>query len=241
MEDDGRPVLGEHLAHPLAVLAVGQHRDAVLHVAVVDQLALDLEQVVLGVVDQHEPLRPHARDLAAQLGADRAAGAGDEHDATGQVAAGQLRVHAHGLAAEHVLDAHVAHLPHQVAAVLQQLEHGRHRPHGYAAGAARADDPGAHRARGRRHRDQHLVRLDVVEHPRQLLGGAEHLEPAVDARVLLALVVVDETDGPQTEVGVAQDLAQQQAAAVARTDDQHRARVAPRRGSRSAVARRTGG
>ena len=43
--------------------------------ALVVHLALDLEEVVLGVVEQHEPARPHARDLAAQLGADRAAGA----------------------------------------------------------------------------------------------------------------------------------------------------------------------
>ena len=49
-------------------------------VALLLELAPDLEQAVLGVLDQHEPLRAHARDLAAQLGADRAAGAGHEHD-----------------------------------------------------------------------------------------------------------------------------------------------------------------
>ena len=51
-----------------------------MHVALVLELALDREQVVLGVVDEHDPPRADARDLAAQLGADRAAGAGDEHD-----------------------------------------------------------------------------------------------------------------------------------------------------------------
>ena len=51
-----------------------------MHVAVVLELALDREEVVLGVVDQDEPPRGHARDLAAELGADRAAGAGDEDD-----------------------------------------------------------------------------------------------------------------------------------------------------------------
>ena len=79
VEDDGGAVLGEDLAHPLLPLAVRQHRDGVQRVAVLDQLALDLEQVVLGVVEQDQAARPDARDLAAELRADRAAGAGDEH------------------------------------------------------------------------------------------------------------------------------------------------------------------
>ena len=219
-------MLGEHLAHALALLAVGEHRDGVLHVPVVDQLALDLEQVVLGVVEQDQLARADARDLAAQLGADRAAGAGDEHRAPGQIAAGELGLHPHRLAAEDVLHPHLAHLPHQAAAVLQQLEHGRHRAHGHAALAARAHDARAHRAGSRRDRDQHLVGRDVVEHAPQLLRAAQHLQPAVDPRVLLARVVVDEADRAEAEVGVAQDLAQQQPAAVAGAHDQHRAGVA---------------
>ena len=51
----------------------------------------DLEQVVLGVVDEHQPARADAGDLAAQLGADRAAGAGDQHHLAGQVGADALR------------------------------------------------------------------------------------------------------------------------------------------------------
>ena len=54
MEDDRRPVLGEHLAHPLALLAVGEDRGERrrVHVAVVLELALDREEVVLGVVER---------------------------------------------------------------------------------------------------------------------------------------------------------------------------------------------
>ena len=53
VEDDRRAVLGEHLAHPLALLAVREHRGERrrVDVAVVLQLALDREEVVLGVVD----------------------------------------------------------------------------------------------------------------------------------------------------------------------------------------------
>ena len=227
MEDDGRAVLAEHLPHALLLLAVGEHRDGVERVPVLDQLARDLEEVVLGVVDQHEPARPHAGDLARELGADRAAGARHHHAAAGQVAARRLDVHPHGLAAEHVLHAHLADLLDVAAAArLEQLEDRRHRLHPHAALAARLHDARAQRAGRRGDRDQHLVGLDVVEHVAELLGGAEHVEAAVDAHALLARVVVDEPDGPHAEVGVAQDLPQQQPAAVARADDQHRARAA---------------
>ena len=228
MEDDRRAVLDEHLPHALLLLAVGQHGDRVQRVAVLDQLALDLEQVVLGVVEQDQPRGPHARDLAAQLGADRAAGAGDHHDAPGEVAADALDLHAHRLAPQHVLDVHLAHLAQQPPAGAQQLEHGRHRPHRHAALTARADHLGAQRARRRRDRDEDLVGLDVVEHAAELPGRPEHAHAAVDPHVLLAGVVVDEADRAIAEVRVAQDLAQQQPATVAGADDQHRARVAPR-------------
>ncbi len=74
VEDHGRPVLAEHLAHPLLLLAVGEHGDRGAEVAILLELASDLEQVVLGVVDEDQPRGPDARDLPAQLRADRAAG-----------------------------------------------------------------------------------------------------------------------------------------------------------------------
>ena len=155
-------------------------------------------------------------------------GAGDEHDAPGQVGAHALDLHPHGLAAEDVLHAHLAHLAQQAPTALQQLEDRRHRAHGHAALAARGHHARAHAARGRGHRDQDLVGLDVLEHARQVVRAAEHLDAAVDARAALARVVVDEADRAVAEVRIAQDLAQQQAAAVAGADDQHGAGVARR-------------
>ena len=58
MEDDGRAVVAEHLPHALLLLAVGEHRDGVERVAVLDELSLDLEQVVLGVVEKDERSGP---------------------------------------------------------------------------------------------------------------------------------------------------------------------------------------
>jgi hypothetical protein len=91
-----------------------------------------------------------ARDLAAQLRADRAAGAGDEHDLAGQVRADPVDLHHDRLAAEDVLDLHVADLADEVAAgvgpararVAQELEDGRRvrtgSPRSRAARATRA-------------------------------------------------------------------------------------------------------
>ena len=142
-------------------------------VAVVLELALDAEEVLLGVVDEHEPPRRHARDLAAQLGADRAAGAGDHDHLAAEVAADAVELHAHGLAAEDVLDLHLAHLAHDLArAGLQQLEDRRQRAHRDPALARRAHHARAQRARRRRDGDGDLVGLGLVEDAPELVGRA---------------------------------------------------------------------
>ena len=225
--------------------------------ALVLELAHDLEQVVLGVVDEHEPARADARDLAAQLAADRAAGAGHEHDLVGEVGADALELHPHRLAAEHVLDLQLAQLAHDLTpppcAVLQQLEDGRERADRDPARAAGGDDAAAQRAGRGRDRDDHLVGLDRVEHAREVVvgGRAEHLEVVLVLHAALARVVVDEADGAQAEVGVAHELAHDEAAAVAAADDQHVARALlrcarprrrgpRRRGARGSARRRSG-
>ena len=167
-------MLLEHLAHPLALLAVREHRNGGADVAVLLELADDLEQVVLGVVEQHQPAGSHPGDLPAQLRADRTARTGDEHDLLGQVGAHPLDLHPHGLAAEDVLDPHLAKLAGDLEparAVPQQLEHGRRRPNRDPAGAARGDHPRSDGPGRGRNRDHDLVRLDVVEDPVEVLAG----------------------------------------------------------------------
>ena len=93
---------------------------------------------------------------------------------------------------------------------------------------------GAQRAGRRRDRDRDLVGLGLVEDPRQLVGAAQDAD-ALDAHAVLGRVVVDEADRVEAEVRVAQDLAQDEAAAVAGADDQHaagvrRGRLKPRSG-----------
>ena len=110
VEDDLRAVALEDLAHLRAVAAVGEHRDRRREVALVDELALDLEERRLALVDEHEPRRAEPRELPAELGADRAAGAGDEHGLVLDVRRDRLEVDLDLLAPEHVLDLHRADL-----------------------------------------------------------------------------------------------------------------------------------
>ena len=124
VEDDCGPVLVEDLAHLHLVAGVGEHRGGRVEDALVDELALDLEQPGLGVVDEHEPRRADARDLAAELGADRAAGARDEHDLAGQVAGDRVEVDLDRLAPEQVLDLDRADLAREVEVRRDQLARG---------------------------------------------------------------------------------------------------------------------
>src|SRR5829696_3079092 len=71
----------------------------------------------------------------------------------------------------------------------------------------------ARRARGAGDAALNIVARAVFAHAAELLGRAEHPQAAIDPRALLARVVVDEADRLVAQLGVAQDLAQQQAAA----------------------------
>ena len=163
-----------------------------------------------------------------QLRADRAAGAGHHHDLAGQVGADAIELDADRLAPEDVLDLDAADLADEVPGPAgQQLEDGRQRAHGHAALATRRHDVRPNRAGRRRDRDDDLVGLDLVEDPVEVAARPDHLD-AVDALAVQARVVVDEADRVEAEVRVADDLAQDEAAAVAGADDQDPAGVLAR-------------
>ena len=103
VEHDGRVVELEDRLHAGRVAHVGDLGDD-RDLRRLAQLAIDLEEVVLGVVGEHEQADLHAHELAAELGADRAARAGHEHGAAAHVRADRRGVERHGLAPEDVLD-----------------------------------------------------------------------------------------------------------------------------------------
>ena len=172
------------------------------------------------MLDQHEQLGADAGDLAAQLGADGAPGARDQHRVASQVGAHTIDLHSHGVAPEHVLHPHLAHLAHEVDPTREQLEGGGQRAHGDAPLPARGDHLLAHGARGRGDRDDHLGGAHAVEDPGQLRRGAQDLV-AGHAHALLARVVVHEAHRCASQAGIAAQLERHLLATVARAHDQH--------------------
>ena len=129
MEDDARLVALEDLTHLGAVAAVSEHGRDRREVALAHELALDVEERRLRVLDEHEPRRPDPRDLAAELGADRAARAGDEDGLAGEVLRDRAHVDLDRLAAEHVLHLNRPDLPREIEIAGDQLVQPRQRLH----------------------------------------------------------------------------------------------------------------
>src|SRR5204862_7997827 len=82
VEDDAGLVALEDLAHLRAVSAIPEHRRDCREVALTHELALDVEERRLRLLDAHEPRGPDAPALATELGTDRAARTRDEHGLT---------------------------------------------------------------------------------------------------------------------------------------------------------------
>ena len=156
---------------------------------------------------------------------------GDEHDLAGEVGADAVELHAHRLAAEHVLDLHLAQLPGERAAAAQQLEDGRQGAHRDAALAAGARRPRARSVPGADGIAMITSSGSASSRMRgSCVGRAEHLH-AVDAHAALARVVVDEADRAQPELA---GCARSRAAAAGR----RRRRRRSARGSRPCGARK---
>ena len=145
-----------------------------------------------------------------------------------EVRAEPVDLHPHRLAAQDVLDLHVADLADDRA--LPAWSSSK------TVGSVRTGMPRA-RARARRSRaaSPGAEGIAIVSSSGSASsrirgssrGRAEHRH-AVDARAPLERVVVDEADGREAERRVAQDLAQDEPPAVAGADDEDAARVAAR-------------
>ena len=218
MEDDVGLVALEDALHLRAVLDVADHRHDGREAAVVDELTLDLKEGRLGVVDDDDALAADARDLAAQLGADRAAGARDQHGLVAAVGGDLLEIDLDLLAAEHVLDLNGADLPGQVDVAHDQLGEAGQRAHRDPLALGHRHDARAQSTRRRRDGDQQLVRLVVVQDARQLVGRAEHAD-ALQAHVALLRVVVDQAD--RRVARLALQLADHQLRRVPGAHDEH--------------------
>jgi hypothetical protein len=161
VEDDIGAVAVEEPPDLHPVLDVGEHGYGRREAPLVLQLALDRHERVLGVLHEDDLRGAERGDLAAELGADRAARAGHEDRRAGDVGRDRGHVEVDGVAAEHVLDLHLAQLLEEVEVARDQLVDARQRLHRHAGVAAGGHDPLADVAGGGRDGDDDLVRLLV--------------------------------------------------------------------------------
>ena len=180
----------ERAVDALGVLHVADHREHPQLRVLGHDLVMHEVQPVLGVVEQHQ-LRGHeARDLSHQLGTDRTSGARHDDPLAAQEVAHLVHVEFDRLAAEQVLDTHVAHLGQRGAPLLQVGQAGQ-RLHAHLRLRAEAGDL-AHDLRGhRRVGDHDDLDLPLLQHARQVGDRAQHRD-ALDQVPGESRLVVDD-------------------------------------------------
>ncbi len=168
---------------------------------------------------QHQLGRLAAQDLPAKLRADGAAAAGDQDALAAQQRSHGRGVGLHRVAAQQVLDPHIAQLVDADRAI-QNLVHAGDDACPHARLVADAHDVADFHPRRGRHGDDHLARLVLLDHLRDGMAVAQHRH-TVDAHVVLAQIVIQEAHWIQPQVRVALQLPHNHRAGVPRAHDQH--------------------
>ena len=157
----------------------------------------------LVTVEHDELVGVELRDLAAQLRADRATGAGDQHPLAGQVAGDRGDVGVDLVAAEQVGDVEVADVGDLDLARLDQLvrrwEH-LHLDAGLSSGLVDLTDGLCRRARDG---DHHHLGVETAHHLGELGATTDHRDAAHPA-VAQGAVVVQQRHGRPPLLGVGQ-------------------------------------
>ena len=212
-----RRVAREHLAHPRRRLGVADHRRHRQLGEAVAELLLDRIQRELRELEQDQLARRVARDLAAQLRADRAAGAGHQHPLAAQQPVQPGVVELHRVAPEQVVELDVAQGRDAYVAGddVAQRGHGHHLD---ACGSAQVDGALAHAVARARHGDDRP--RDAVAR-RQFAGAvdrAEYLDAQHCAALLGDIVVEQPDDAPAAAV---REVLDQRRPGAARTEHEH--------------------
>jgi hypothetical protein len=222
VEHDLGAALGEHPPDRLAVAQVGQDQLGALQHGRPAQGELHGVQGRLVPVEHHQLGRPEALELPAQLRADRAAGAGDEHPAAGQVAGDRVQVRLHLLPAQQVGDQGIADVP-DGRRLVQQFAHRRQHLEvepGTQADVAHRPQQGGVRVG---HRQDHGTGARAPRRGRDVGPAAQHPH-ALHPQVSLVRVVVDQADRQVPALRVAQHRADQVVRGRAGAEQQHRGR-----------------
>jgi hypothetical protein len=133
----------DRTAHPVTVMhGTEQRHDLDIQPVCLTQglqFLIDLIEVVLAEIEQHQPARAQFDDLPAQLRADRATGTGDHHRLAADAGVEQIEVRRHGFAAQQVGHIDIADVI-EAGLAGQQIADIRHRLQTYRLVAEAVDD-----------------------------------------------------------------------------------------------------
>ena len=215
----------EHVVGParledfLEAIGVGdarERRDDLHAGAGLAHLAVDEVQRALGPLEQDDAAGTETGDLAGQLGADRAAGTGDQDAAAAELPLHGPEIQGHRLAPQQVVDLHLAQMTQLQGAARQQvLQRRQDLALDAGLGAARHDAPHDLAGGGR---DSDRQQLDLESRPQldQAVRTPQDRHAVQRAAVQVG-GIVDEPDHVQVSPGIVLDLAQQLLAGLART------------------------
>ena len=193
MEHGARAVLREHLGHAGLVAHAADLDDYLDVVVLGQQLVAQHVGVVLVDVEDDDARGRHAAQLPAELAADGAAAARDQHALAGDVAGHGAGVQDDLLAAQEVGHVHVAQ-PHVAYLVERELAYVGQRAQLAFGLRALAVDALALLERGRGNGHDDLLDVVAVHQLHDVVRGAGHLH-AVDTAAALRGVVVSGHDG----------------------------------------------
>ena len=247
MEHQFGPPVVEHRAHPGLVADIGDQRLA-MHLRVgLGELGVDLPQRVFAVVEQDQRLRPEGGDLAGELRADGAAGAGDDNAAALDQPRHALTVERHLGAVEQIVDHHRAqfqpapragvagaggakrggarHAAQRKAEAVGLVDQARQRR---PAKVGRGDDDGG---------GQPVLRGEAVEHCRHVVDAAQD-GVALDPPATLAGADGEQAGDLEALPAILRQRAQQQVQVFHRANQQQGggvARIGPGAGAAELV------
>ena len=181
------------------------------------QLAVDVVEVGLVVIEQHQAPGAEVGHLLGDLRADRPAGAGDEHRGAADHRPDLLDVGGDLGATEEVLDVDVAGVAHR-RAVIEQVADRRQHLERHARQLGAVHDLVDELLVGAGDGDEHLVRLEVL-HDLGQVGDVADDRHTEHRAALLARIVVDDGDRHPVGLGLAAHLAHDRRSGVAGPDD----------------------
>ena len=219
VEDCVRPMLLKDVEDSVAIADVGDHGHDVHIREAQRELLEDVEDRILAVSEQNESRRREARELAAELGADRPAGTGDENRLARRELGHRGEIGLDGVATKQVLNLDFAQAG-CVALSRNDLGKTWHRSRRNSAAERGAHHLPNHRSRRRRHGDDYLGDAEALDNLRDVRQRTEDGQTGQHVSVLRC-VAVDKADRLESELRGGEQLLDDELAGVAGARDQN--------------------